>query len=98
MPGDVDHVVDAAEDAVVAVFRLHRAVARHVWPVAPVLAFRILAVARVVHAHEADPKSKDWRDRKSTRLNSSHLVISYAVFFLKKKNRTPGRCTMRSTL
>src|SRR3989454_4819121 len=30
------------------------------------------------------------RDRKSTRLNSSHLVISYAVFCLKKKkkNRT----------
>src|SRR5256885_5485350 len=27
-----------------------------------------------------------WRDRKSTRLNSSHLVISYAVFCLKKKN------------
>src|SRR2546426_3311878 len=26
-------------------------------------------------------------DRKSTRLNSSHLVISYAVFFLKKKKR-----------
>src|SRR5256885_17193543 len=29
------------------------------------------------------------RDRKSTRLNSSHLVISYAVFCLKKKNRLP---------
>src|ERR1022692_2957417 len=27
------------------------------------------------------------RDRKSTRLNSSHLVISYAVFCLKKKTR-----------
>src|SRR5256885_11606009 len=27
-------------------------------------------------------------DRKSTRLNSSHLVISYAVFCLKKKNYT----------
>src|SRR5256885_8069228 len=26
------------------------------------------------------------KDRKSTRLNSSHLVISYAVFCLKKKN------------
>src|SRR5256885_3200019 len=26
-----------------------------------------------------------WEDRKSTRLNSSHLVISYAVFCLKKK-------------
>src|ERR1039457_980823 len=28
------------------------------------------------------------RDRKSTRLNSSHLVISYAVFCLKKKMTT----------
>src|SRR2546426_3191396 len=28
-------------------------------------------------------------DRKSTRLNSSHLVISYAVFCLKKKNSNP---------
>src|SRR5256885_13194428 len=27
-------------------------------------------------------------DRKSTRLNSSHLVISYAVFCLKKKNKS----------
>src|SRR5256885_12855402 len=27
------------------------------------------------------------RDRKSTRLNSSHLVISYAVFCLKKKKQ-----------
>src|SRR5437588_7532841 len=29
---------------------------------------------------------KSPRDRKSTRLNSSHTVISYAVFCLKKKN------------
>src|SRR5256885_3322591 len=29
-------------------------------------------------------------DRKSTRLNSSHLVISYAVFCLKKKNDRGG--------
>src|SRR5690606_40215205 len=28
----------------------------------------------------------DFRDRKSTRLNSSHVKISYAVFCLKKKN------------
>src|SRR3712207_7556002 len=27
-----------------------------------------------------------WKDRKSTRLNSSHANISYAVFCLKKKN------------
>src|ERR1039457_2201914 len=31
------------------------------------------------------------RDRKSTRLNSSHLVISYAVFCLKKKRRAARR-------
>src|ERR1039457_6104156 len=31
-------------------------------------------------------------DRKSTRLNSSHLVISYAVFCLKKKNNTLAHC------
>src|SRR5256885_4909790 len=30
-------------------------------------------------------------DRKSTRLNSSHLVISYAVFCLKKKNKHTRR-------
>src|SRR5258705_4207391 len=29
-----------------------------------------------------------YRDRKSTRLNSSHLGISYAVFCLKKKKKT----------
>src|SRR5207253_6660560 len=28
-----------------------------------------------------------WRDRKSTRLNSSHVAISYAVFCLKKKTK-----------
>src|SRR5688500_19840848 len=31
-------------------------------------------------------KLGEFSDRKSTRLNSSHLVISYAVFCLKKKN------------
>src|SRR5688500_19417052 len=33
--------------------------------------------------------SRDFLDRKSTRLNSSHLVISYAVFCLKKKKPHP---------
>src|SRR2546426_1393375 len=34
------------------------------------------------------PRMYDGKDRKSTRLNSSHLVISYAVFCLKKKKNT----------
>src|SRR5690625_7888800 len=33
------------------------------------------------------------RDRKSTRLNSSHVAISYAVFCLKKKNSKNYRRT-----
>src|SRR5256885_10587862 len=34
-------------------------------------------------------------DRKSTRLNSSHLVISYAVFCLKKKKKNTTDCVLR---
>src|SRR5690625_5992198 len=36
-------------------------------------------------------------DRKSTRLNSSHVATSYAVFCLKKKSRTKPRTTSLST-
>src|SRR3712207_7073384 len=36
------------------------------------------------------------RDRKSTRLNSSHANISYAVFCLKKKKTTDHSCTISS--
>src|SRR5688500_19657334 len=38
------------------------------------------------------------RDRKSTRLNSSHLVISYAVFCLKKKNSTEEKQHSRTVI
>src|SRR5256885_12019355 len=38
------------------------------------------------------------RDRKSTRLNSSHLVISYAVFCLKKKKHRNDADSRRSAL
>src|SRR6476660_10010114 len=35
------------------------------------------------------------RDRKSTRLNSSHQIISYAVFCLKKKKKTKYGCFIK---
>src|SRR3989454_2103686 len=47
-----------------------------------VLLFAVLKGVGVV------PRGIVIRDRKSTRLNSSHLVISYAVFCLKKKKKT----------
>src|SRR5256885_7747192 len=39
------------------------------------------------HGHEGQLAPGHLADRKSTRLNSSHLVISYAVFCLKKKKQ-----------
>src|SRR5258708_29969143 len=36
-------------------------------------------------------------DRKSTRLNSSHQIISYAVFCLKKKNKTQAIVSANTT-
>src|SRR2546422_6711303 len=43
----------------------------------------------------ASPTRSSKRDRKSTRLNSSHGYISYAVFCLKKKKKTRSKqsCT-----
>src|SRR5204862_1735119 len=38
-----------------------------------------------------DVRARRWRDRKSTRLNSSHVEISYAVFCLKKKRKAGAR-------
>src|SRR3712207_7910663 len=43
--------------------------------------------------HLRQPERVPAGDRKSTRLNSSHANISYAVFCLKKKNTTSHSCT-----
>src|SRR5438132_8241750 len=55
--------------------------------------YRLLHASRLPVASEAAAESwierrrEACRDRKSTRLNSSHTVISYAVFCLKKKKK-----------
>src|SRR5437899_9560932 len=46
----------------------------------------LLALAALFHNPEISGNVEE-RDRKSTRLNSSHLGISYAVFCLKKKKK-----------
>src|SRR2546422_2115432 len=40
------------------------------------------------HHRSGAPGERELQDRKSTRLNSSHGYISYAVFCLKKKKKT----------
>src|SRR5256885_3958536 len=55
---------------------------------------RLIGGAEGVAHRDRAGSEGDVRDRKSTRLNSSHLVISYAVFCLKKNtiltDRPPG--------
>src|SRR2546426_8794319 len=58
---------------------------RHSWTLA-----RLLGALFGIGPAERGRVAPDDGDRKSTRLNSSHLVISYAVFCLKKKNRCMG--------
>src|SRR3712207_8746265 len=47
----------------------------------------------VAEAHQRDLSGGVRQDRKSTRLNSSHANISYAVFCLKKKTTHTDRST-----
>src|SRR5256885_10948942 len=56
---------------------------RHVSAKAPTSSIHVLLSKSSARTSAPSPR----RDRKSTRLNSSHLVISYAVFCLKKKNK-----------
>src|SRR5690349_22533260 len=51
--------------------------------------YRVLAAERLDEAGQPRPVQVEQRagDRKSTRLNSSHVEISYAVFCLKKKKK-----------
>src|SRR5258708_10627844 len=56
----------------------------------PILRWRWLRTI----VHFGMDHASDSTDRKSTRLNSSHQIISYAVFCLKKKKRTG--CLQRS--
>src|SRR5690349_23980490 len=51
------------------------------------LARGLLVQPRAVVRRRGAPAGPVVRDRKSTRLNSSHVEISYAVFCLKKKNK-----------
>src|SRR3712207_8668800 len=59
----------------------------HVAPVGADGGSRAVTVRLVSGAAHAHPLGGPRRDRKSTRLNSSHANISYAVFCLKKKQK-----------
>src|SRR2546422_7168465 len=52
---------------------------------------RAVAQEREAHRFGMAVRRHDLVDRKSTRLNSSHGYISYAVFCLKKKNTKDGQ-------
>src|SRR2546427_6509221 len=76
--------------------RVHRPRQRVEEPVVQILERPLDAVVlEVVQAEQLHPGvvvSREASDRKSTRLNSSHSQISYAVFCLKKKHN-PGEAS-----
>src|SRR6266852_1115208 len=53
MAGHVNHVIDPAKNAVIAVSGKHSAVCGVIWPVVPILALRIFVVLLVVLIHES---------------------------------------------
>src|SRR2546426_5963635 len=55
----------------------------------------LVAEKRIARSEEA---FEHQLDRKSTRLNSSHLVISYAVFCLKKKKKKKNKQAVTNIL
>src|SRR5215467_13177312 len=68
-------------------------------PIFPARARRLAVPRQVQRDHgEAAAHQRPGEDRKSTRLNSSHLVISYAVFCLKKKkNKQTQKTKIKTT-
>src|SRR5690349_23839864 len=61
----------------------------------------VSCVTRESSYHATPEEARAWleeqahgRDRKSTRLNSSHVEISYAVFCLKKKKKKKNRAAL----
>src|SRR3712207_6888498 len=60
--------------------------------------YRRRRVRRTRRRHSRPGAGRDVRDRKSTRLNSSHANISYAVFCLKKKTIPPSKPSPYTTL
>src|SRR5256885_11234625 len=77
---------------------------RHVKPTLHVRSFHVKSACHALDGNERsyyfvrhERLPRRLQDRKSTRLNSSHLVISYAVFCLKKKKRT-RQCALSSSL
>src|SRR2546421_676785 len=78
---------------------------KYVLPVAisaisPTRLIPLLIIALTMESTKSRCLPRGWRfiDRKSTRLNSSHDQISYAVFCLKKKNRYKLITNVRSSL
>src|SRR3712207_8401876 len=78
--GDREHLAETLVEPA-------RDLARELEVLALVVADRHLvrAVGEHVRRHQHRVEEEPGRDRKSTRLNSSHANISYAVFCLKKK-------------
>src|SRR5262245_25028630 len=94
MPADQRAITDVAWTwMTVGTFKVD--VAFYLDPLSSLMSLVITGVGFLIHVYSTGYMGHDdgykryflYLDRKSTRLNSSHLGISYAVFCLKKKNK-----------
>src|SRR5438034_4062349 len=75
----------------------HHAIAALADPSPEILVSRVACATSRIRVGTGGVLLPYYRDRKSTRLNSSHTVISYAVFCLKKKKKKPKKTAQQST-
>src|SRR5438874_5986398 len=75
-------------------FRSGRSAARQLCDRAS-LRFGLRRAANPPYGSGVKIRIENYPDRKSTRLNSSHVEISYAVFCLKKKKKNALRCVAK---
>src|SRR5207253_8808613 len=86
--GDITVAVSTSGKSPALAARLRQRVARRSGPAEARLCAVVGELRPELAARVPDTRARTILDRKSTRLNSSHVAISYAVFRLKKKNQS----------
>src|SRR5690349_22808831 len=76
---------------------LFRSPITHHWLDSTHITFGVVTAGVIVGKVKVEASRFNARDRKSTRLNSSHVEISYAVFCLKKKKQSISSTPVRTT-
>src|SRR5579859_3484278 len=81
MPGHIDHIIDAAKDAEIAVGGQHRAIACEVGPVMPVFTLLVTTVFLIVDLHKALGLAPDGLEDAGPRVTDANVAGSSTASF-----------------